>query len=78
MGHLESGIRQPIEAYIEKKRKGLGYRLPATRGTTTEGHAFTNIQNSLIEVEGIPQKVEKKAYDDIFLDKIIQRASVLY
>ena len=43
-----------------------------------EGHAFTNIQNNLVEVEDIPEEVEKKAYDDIFLDKIILGASVLY
>ena len=42
-----------------------------------EGHAFTNIQNSLVEVEDIPEEVEKKAYDDIFLDEIILGASVL-
>ena len=41
-----------------------------------EGHAFTNIQNGLVEVEDIPEEVEKKAYDNIFLDEITLGASV--
>ena len=35
-----------------------------------------NIQNNLIEVKDIPEEVERKAYDDIFLDEIILGASV--
>ena len=37
-----------------------------------------NIQNNLVEVEDIPEEVEKKAYDDIFLDEVILGAFVFY
>lgn len=67
-----------MEAYKEKKKKILGYRLPITRDITKEGHAFTNIQNSLVEVKDIPEEVEKKANEDIFLDEIILGPFVLY
>ncbi len=71
-------MRYPIQAHQGKKTKILGYGLPAPGATTTEGHTFTNIENTLVEVEEIPKEVEKKAYNDIFLDKIILRAFVLY
>ena len=43
-----------------------------------EAHVLTNIQNSLVEVEDIPKDVEKKSYDDTFLEKIILDAFLFY
>lgn len=78
LGHEELGIRQPVEAYKEDKKKGLGYGLHVTGGTTKDGHAFLNIHNNLEEIGDIPKEVEKKAYNNIFLDKLIIGTFVLY
>lgn len=67
-----------MEEYKERKKKGLGYGLSVTRDTMKDEHAFINIQNKHVEVEEIPEEVENKAYDDIFLDEIILGDSVLY
>ena len=46
-------------------------------GTTKEAHVFKNIQNSPIEVKEIIEEVEKKSYNDIFLNEIILEDSML-
>ena len=65
-----SGIRYEKTYRSTPRAENQRLRLwpPATRGTTIEGHAFTNIHNNLVEVKDIPEEVEKKAYDYIFLD----------
>ena len=55
----------PIEAHKWEKKLGLGFGIPTTGGTNTDGHAFSNIHRDLVAIEDILEEVEKRAYDDI-------------
>ena len=78
MGHEETGIRQPIKAYQETKKKGLDFEQLTTGGISKDGHTFLNFQNKIIEVKDIHEEVEKKAYDDILDDDISFEDSILH
>ena len=77
MGKEEEGIKYPIEAYKESKKKGLSFEQPTTEGIFRDEHAFLNIQNKLIQFEDIPEEVEKRSYDDILKTNISLGDSVL-
>ena len=65
LGPEERGMQCPIEAHKGDKKLGLGFGIPTTGGTNTDGHAFSNIHRDLVAIEDIPEEVEKRAYDDI-------------
>lgn len=66
----------PINACKWESKSSLGFGIPTTEGTNTDGHAFLNIHHDLVEIEDIPEEVGKRAYDDI-LDKTSLRDSIL-
>ena len=78
LGKEEIGIKHPVKAYKESKKKGLSFEQPTTRGTSRDGHAFQNVHNEIVEVEDIPEEVEKRAYDDIPTDDISLGESILH
>ncbi|MDF3681012.1 hypothetical protein P3S38_28970, partial [Enterobacter hormaechei] len=66
----------PIAAHKWETKSGLGFGVPTTGGTNETGHAFSNIHRDLVEIEDIPEEVEKRSYDDI-PDQISLEDSVL-
>ena len=78
LGKEETDIRHLVEAYKESNKQCLNFGQPKTRGTSRDRHASQNVHNKLIEVEEIPEEVEKKAYDDILADDISLKDSILH
>ncbi len=71
----------PINAYKWESKSGLGFGIPTTWGTNTNGHTFLNIHYDLVKIEDIPEEVEKRAYDDIpdqisLGDSVLQELSI--
>lgn len=62
LGQKEIRLTQPLEEYENVKNKCLSFLLLITWGIIKNGHTFLNIQNKLLEVQDIPEEVEKKAY----------------
>ena len=78
LGKEETDIKHPLEAYQESNKQGLGYGQPIIGGTSRDSHAFQNVHNKPVEVEDIPEEVEKRAYDNIPTDDISLGDSILH
>ena len=56
LGPEERGMQCPIEAHKGDKNLGLGFGIPTTGGTNTDGHAFSNIHRDLVDITHHPSR----------------------
>ncbi len=47
----------PIDAHKWESKLGLGFGIPTTEGTNTDGHTFLNIHHNIVKIEEILEEV---------------------